>query len=148
MRRSIFCALALVLCACGGGGGGSGDSGDAGDVTFFGGVWTGTADIIQNSCGLPFDDTLNFRNPVNQDGAAVVVNAAGGGTYAGTVIPGEGFVASSRSVDEECDITSSIGYTEISDDGTATVILGIDENCSGLICHTSYAGTGTRISGE
>jgi len=144
--------LVLGLASCGGGGGGGGS-----DVPFFGGVWTGSASLVRNTCNLPVGQTVTngFPHTVNQLDTEVVLEEAGGTTWRGIVRGTDGFLVGRSTPTSDygnglfCSTDAGIAYQNVEGD-TGDVVFALALSCARgseqLNCEIAYSGTVTRIN--
>lgn len=131
MKKLILAASMILLTSCGGGGSGGGDE------PFYAGVYDGVIRVQINTCDIPVERETLFTHTVNQEGRRVVVDVAGGGSFAGELTEeDDGFRVMSDpsppfmiSETVACSINTGISYTQFEGD-TAFVVVALVETCS------------------
>lgn len=129
--------FSLIFVSCGGGGG-------DGSGAFFGGVYSGVAELVSDNCNLGSDPAVLFNWTVNQDPSRVVLETDSGATYEGAATSNNSFaVTKSESSSDRCHTVTSIYMSEIKA-ASANVIFGYDITCGVLTCTVSYVGEAVR----
>lgn len=144
---AIFLSSGLLSC---GGGSGSG-------IPFFGGVWSGTLRLVEDSCGRGIVSFAFFNHLVNQDEFQLVLDN-GATTFTGTLQSDTSFSVSTKrsfppaSAGESCTETLVWRYEAIdeSNDSADFIVRRSDITCvrgeTTNSCAFAFSGSGRRGS--